>query len=150
MSEARAPRPSRPTLQYQLAGKEDAGSGLLIQVVDDDPDMIKLERTILSGAGYRTTAAFDAMQGMMIAQREQPALIIIDLHMPAGGGLALIKKLKTAQKTAHIPLLVITADQAKGLPEEARALGANEFLLKPVVPEQLLEIVARLVSTEGQ
>jgi two-component system chemotaxis response regulator CheY len=147
MNETRAPRPSRQTLQYQLAGKEDAGTGVLIQVVDDDPDMIKLERAVLTGAGYRTTAAFDAMQGMMVAQREHPALVIIDLHMPAGGGLALIQKLKAAQKTAHIPLLVITADHAAGLPDQARKLGANEFLLKPISPEQLLEAVGRLVGS---
>lgn len=148
MNETRAPRPSRQTLQYQLAGKEDAGTGTLIQIVDDDPDMIKLERAILTGAGYRTTAAFDAMQGMMVAQREQPALVIIDLHMPAGGGLALIRKLKAAQKTANTPLLVLTADSAQNLPAEARALGASEFLLKPVTPEQLLEAVARLVTSD--
>jgi two-component system, chemotaxis family, chemotaxis protein CheY len=147
MSETRAPRPSRG-LQYQLAGVSE-GDGLLVQVVDDDADMIKLIRTILGSAGYRTVAAFDAMQGMIIATRELPAVIVIDLHMPAGGGLSLIRKLRAAPKTSHIPLLVLTGDASEGLPEQVRALGAEEFLLKPIQPDGLLDAVGRLVWKGG-
>ncbi len=147
MSETRAPRPSRG-LQYQLAGVSE-GDGLLVQVVDDDADMSKLIRTILGSAGYRTVAAFDAMQGMIIATRELPAVVIVDLHMPAGGGLSLIRKLKAAPKTARTPLLVLTGDTTEGLAEQVRALGAEEFLLKPIQPDSLLDAVARLVWKEG-
>lgn len=143
MNETRAPRPSRG-LQYQLAGVSE-GDGPLVQVVDDDADMIKLIRGILGQAGYRTSAAFDAMQGMMIAMRDLPALIMVDLHMPAGGGLSLIRKLKGGPKTAGIPLLVVTGDTSQGLPEQARALGAEEFLLKPIQPATILAVVDRLV-----
>lgn len=147
MSETRAPRPSRG-LQYQLAGVGE-GDGLLVQVVDDDADMIKLIRAILGAAGYRTSAAFDAMQGMIIATRDLPAVVVIDLHMPAGGGLSLIRKLRAAPKTARIPLLVLTGDTSEGLPEQARALGAEEFLLKPIQPDALLDTVGRLVWKGG-
>jgi CheY-like chemotaxis protein len=147
MSETRAPRPSRG-LQYQLAGVGE-GDGLLVQVVDDDADMIKLIRAILGGSGYRTSAAFDAMQGMIIATRDGPAVIIIDLHMPAGGGLSLIRKLRAAPKTARTPLLVLTGDTSEGLREQVGALGAEEFLLKPFQPEELLDAVGRLVWKGG-
>ena len=146
MSGARAPRPSQG-LKYQLAGVNDAGDGPLVLVVDDDADMIKLVRATLASALYRTSAAFDAMQGMIIASRDVPSLVIVDLHMPAGGGLSLIRKLKGAPKTAGVPILVLTGDSRAGLPEEARKLGAEEFLLKPLQPESLLEAVDRLVRT---
>jgi CheY-like chemotaxis protein len=136
-------------LQYQLAGVSE-GEGLLVQVVDDDADMIKLIRAILGEAGYRTSAAFDAMQGMIIATRDLPAVIIIDLHMPAGGGLSLIRKLRAAPKTTRIPLLVLTADTRQELQEQVRALGVEEFLLKPIQREDLLDSVARLVWKGGE
>lgn len=144
MTDPRAPRNSRP-LQFQLAGKDaSAGVGPLVLVVDDDPEMSRLIRTILTASGYRGVAAYDAMQGMMVAQREVPALIIVDLHMPAGGGLKLLEKLKSVPKTAAVPLLVLTADDSVGLPEKARTLGAEEFLLKPLDPDQLRATVQRL------
>ncbi len=144
MTDPRAPRPSRP-LQYQLAGRdESAGSGPLVLIVDDDPDMARLIRALLTEAGYRGVSAFDAMQGMMVAQREVPSLIIVDLHMPAGGGLKLLEKLKSVPKTAAIPLLVLTGDTTAGLPEKARALGAEEFLLKPLDHDLLRLAVQRL------
>lgn len=144
MTSPRAPRNSRP-LQYQLAGKdESAGPGPLVLVVDDDPDMARLIRTILGACGYRGVAAYDAMQGMMVAQREVPALVIVDLHMPAGGGLKLLEKLKSVPKTAAVPLIVLTGDRSVGLSEQARALGAEEFLLKPLDHDQLRATVQRL------
>lgn len=144
MTDPRAPRNSRP-LQFQLAGKDNAaGSAPLVLVVDDDPDMARLIRTFVAATGYRSVAAYDAMQGMIVAQREVPSLIIIDLHMPAGGGLKLIEKLKSVEKTSLIPLLVLTGDSSIGLPEQARALGAEEFMLKPVDHEFLLKTVQRL------
>lgn len=146
MNDARAPRPSQG-LKYELAGVGDSGVGPHVLVVDDDPDMIKLIRATLASALYRTSAAFDAMQGMIIATRDQPALIVVDLHMPAGGGLSLIRKLKAAPKTSAIPLLVLTGDNSAGLPEQARSLGAHEFLLKPLKPEALLDAIDRLVRS---
>lgn len=144
MSNTRSPRPSQG-LKYQLAGVNDEGVGPLVLVVDDDPDMIKLLRTTLSAALYRTSAAFDAMQGMIIANRDVPALVVVDLHMPAGGGLSLIQKLKGTPKTSGIPLLVLTADSNASMPDHVRTLGADGFLLKPLQPEALLEAVDRLV-----
>lgn len=144
MSETRGPRPSQ-ALKYELAGVGDGGEGPLVLVVDDDPDMIKLIRATLATALYRTKAAFDAMQGMIIAAREVPSLVVVDLHMPAGGGVSLIRKLKASPKTAAVPLLVLTGDSSTGLPEQARRLGVQEFLLKPVQPEALLEAIDRLV-----
>lgn len=147
MNDARPPRHSQG-LKYELAGVGSEGVGPLVLVVDDDPDMIKLIRATLASALYRTSAAFDAMQGMIVATRDQPALVVIDLHMPAGGGLSLIRKLKASPKTRNIPLLVLTGDTSAGLPEQARAIGAQDFLLKPLQPEALLDAVDRLVGVK--
>jgi DNA-binding response OmpR family regulator len=111
-------------------------------VVDDDPDMTRLVGAVLSKSGVTPLAAYDAMQGMVVAQRERPSAIIVDLHMPAGGGLKLLEKLKASAKTADIPVLVVTADPASDLPRRAEGLGARGFLRKPIDLDQLVAVIA--------
>lgn len=139
----------RPSLKYQLAGTgpqkpghAEASTGPRVLVVDDDPDMTRLISAALSSAGAAPLAAYDALQGMVVARRESPSVIIVDLHMPAGGGLKLLEKLKANAKTSEIPVLVITADTAFDLPARAQALGARGFLRKPVDLVRLIEVVA--------
>jgi len=152
----RGPR-DRPSLKYQLAGTApqraghaQAPTGPRVLVVDDDPDMTRLIGAALSGAGVVPLAAYDAMQGMLVAQRESPSVIIVDLHMPAGGGLRLLEKLKASARTAEIPVLVITADTASDLPGRAQELGARGFLRKPVDLVRLIEVVAPYLSPPAE
>lgn len=146
----------RPSLKYELAGTgarraghaqaaESAGPRVL--VVDDDPDMTRLIGEMLAKSGVTPLAAYDALQGMVVAQREHPSVIIVDLHMPAGGGLKLLEKLKASAKTADVPVVVVTADAAADLPHRAEALGARGFLRKPVDLTRLLEVIAPLLGT---
>ena len=106
-----------------------------VLVVDDDKDMVALLTGLLKAAGYRTVSAFDAMQGGMVAARELPALIILDLQMPAGGGVQLLERLTTSLRTQAIPVLAITANTQKGMEEYMRRRGATDFLAKPFEPE---------------
>jgi CheY-like chemotaxis protein len=136
-------RPQRPSLKYQLAGQDQSGAtGPKVLVVDDDPDMTRLVSAALNSGGFAAIVAYDALQGMQVAQRDRPSLIIIDLHMPAGGGLKLLEKLQASGKTAETPVLVVTADAASDLPRQAQALGARGFLRKPLDLPQLVQAVA--------
>ena len=114
-------------------------------VVDDDPDMTRLIAGALTSAGAVPIAAYDALQGMVVAQREVPSLIILDLHMPAGGGLKLLEKLRNSVKTADVPVLVMTADTADDLPRRAQELGARGFLRKPVDLIRLVDVVSQFL-----
>lgn len=145
----------RPSLKYELAGTgaertrltpAPVPTGPRVLVVDDDPDMTRLISAALSSSGVASLAAYDALQGIVVAQRELPSVIIIDLHMPAGGGLKLLEKLKASARTAGIPVLVITADAATDLPMRAQELGARGFLRKPVDLVRLIEVVAPFLS----
>ena len=141
------PGKGRPSLRYELAGSNpqriahapSQGEGPRILVVDDDPDMTRLIAATLGAAGFACLAAYDALQGMVVAQREHPAVILLDLHMPAGGGLSLLEKLRASVKTATTPILMITADHASDLPAKALALGATGFLYKPLDLARLVE-----------
>ncbi len=109
--------------------------------------MTRLIGEMLAKSGVTPLAAYDALQGMVVAQREHPSVIIVDLHMPAGGGLKLLEKLKASAKTADVPVVVVTADAAADLPHRAEALGARGFLRKPVDLTRLLEVIAPLLGT---
>ncbi len=144
-----APRGSHQ-MQYQLAGtgtqrafdpRTPQPKGPVVLVVDDDSDMVRFIGAVLQTEGVQTVAAFDAIQGFLVAQRQQPAAIFVDWHMPAGGGPQLLRRLRDQRRTSSIPVIVITADPDTTLPAQANGLGARTLLVKPVTPEQVLEAV---------
>jgi two-component system chemotaxis response regulator CheY len=130
--------------KYDLAGTGDfkagAESGPLVLVVDDDADITRFVSAVLGTKEIRTVAAYDAIQGFLVAQREQPGLVLVDWHMPAGGGPQLLRKLRDSPRTTAIPVYVITADAADSLPLAAQVLGARGVLHKPLDPDSLLAL----------
>jgi CheY-like chemotaxis protein len=119
-----------------------------ILVADDDRMLSTLICAIVREAGHTPIPAFDAMQAMMFAIRAPaPALIILDINMPGGTGLEALRKLKQSARTAEIPVMVVSGSDDAGMPAQAKALGAADYLPKPVDPEQLLSAVQRLLET---
>jgi CheY-like chemotaxis protein len=116
-----------------------------ILIVDDDDQFAVLVAGYLRGAGYPSVTAADAMQGFMFAQREQPALIVLDINMPAGGGIMLLERLAKSVRTQMIPVLVLTARAEQEIETQAMAKGAAGFLRKPIERDSLLEAVGRIL-----
>jgi CheY-like chemotaxis protein len=147
---AEAPRKSLQ-LKYQLAGTTmtgDTSAGVTVLVVDDDADITRFISAVLASRGISAVAAYDAIQGFLVAQRQNPRLILVDWHMPAGGGPQLLRKLRDNPKTATIPVIVVTADSAPNLPEEASGLGAKRFLHKPLDSDRLIEAIRQIVPAD--
>jgi two-component system chemotaxis response regulator CheY len=137
-------------LKYELAGTGKQAAigkpGNAILVVDDDADLTRFVGAVLQSRGHVTISAYDAIQGFMVAQRQHPKLVLVDWHMPAGGGPQLLSKLRDNPATARTPVIVITGDSAPNLPEEAAALGARTFLHKPLDPDKLVEVVTKCLD----
>jgi CheY-like chemotaxis protein len=121
---------------------------LKILIVDDDTQFALLVAGHLRRAGYPSVTAVDAMQGFMFAQREQPALILLDLNMPAGGGLTLLERLVKSVRTQMIPIVVLTARPGPEIEAEVRAKGAADFLHKPIDRESLLAMIERVLPKD--
>jgi CheY-like chemotaxis protein len=117
-------------------------SGKRILVVDDDRQMVLLLTRILQGAGYSVLSALDAAQGVMQAHRQQPDLVVLDLVMPAGGGLTVLDRLRASMKTTAIPIIVLTASDLHEAKARATAAGAVCVLPKPCEPQVLLAAVS--------
>ncbi len=116
-----------------------------ILVADDDKVLSAMLCGILKEAGHMCIPAFDSMQAMMNAMRQPLDLVLLDINMPGGTGMEVLKRLKNLSKTKAIPVVVITGSTDAALPEQAKELGAVGFLSKPVDPDQLLQAV--LVAT---
>ena len=116
-----------------------------ILLIDDDKTVVTVVTAVLRAANYEVVSALDPVQGFMAFRREKPQLVVLDLMMPAGGGMQLLEKL-TSMGT--VPVIVITASQQRNAEAEARAAGAAGFLPKPVNPEALKELIEELQASE--
>jgi FixJ family two-component response regulator len=113
-----------------------------VLIVDDDQVVTQQLVSLLRAAGYPSISTLDPVQGFMAAQRERPGLILLDVNLPAGGGLRLLDRLLKATTTQLIPVIVITASEDQTLEGQVRTKGAVGFLRKPIEAEKLLAAIA--------
>ena len=118
-----------------------------ILLADDDRVLTTLLSGRLRPRGVEVVVAHDAMQALMSAMRSPPDAIVLDIQMPGGTGIEALRKLKTSAKTSSIPVIVVSGSGTGGTPDEVKALGADEFLLKPVDPEALCRATGQAPST---
>jgi two-component system, cell cycle response regulator len=112
-----------------------------ILIADDSPFRRQLLASILSASDLEPVFAGDALQAWMAALRSSPQLILLDINMPAGTGLEVLKRLKMSIKTQHIPVIVVSSEEDPATESMAKSLGAMLFLHKPVEQEQLCAAV---------
>lgn len=117
-----------------------------ILVVDDDKTFTTMAGSLLRAAGYSPIVAFDAMQGFMFAQREGPVLILLDLSMPAGGGMQLLEKLQHSSRTQSVPVIIITGTGGPAVEKDAKAKGVAAVVKKPVDSKALVELVKHVLA----
>jgi two-component system phosphate regulon response regulator PhoB len=116
-----------------------------IIVADDDKVLSKMICGVLNDAGHITLPAYDAMQVMMFVMKQPPDLVLLDINMPGGTGLDVLRKLKANSKTTGVPVIIITGRTDEKLPEDVIKLGATHFLAKPIEPTVLLDAVRKAV-----
>jgi DNA-binding response OmpR family regulator len=118
-----------------------------ILVVDDERDIVKAVMIRLQANGYDVVTAFDGAQGVFMAHKEKPDLIILDIRMPAGDGFSVADRLKRSMNTFSIPIIFLTGSPEKNSEERARKVGARFYIKKPYDPEELLDAVKRAIET---
>jgi DNA-binding response OmpR family regulator len=106
-----------------------------ILVVDDEPRLVSLIETYLEQFGYQVLKAFDGEKALMLAEREKPDLIILDIMMPKMDGYEFLRR---HRQTAQTPVIFLTAkveDEDKVLGLE---MGADDYMIKPFRPRELM------------
>ena len=120
-----------------------------ILIVDDERDILKALMIRLQGAGYEVVTAFDGAQGIFMAHKEKPDLILLDIRMPAGDGFSVVEKLKHSPSTFSIPVIFLTGSPEKDSEERAMTLGARFYIKKPYDPEELLDAIKRALGKDS-
>ena len=116
-----------------------------ILVVEDDQDIRQLLHLQLSGEGYETAFARDAATALVVARKENPDLVLLDLGLPAGDGFMVMERLKALPDFEMVPIVVITAkDWSEG--EKAVERGAVSFFQKPFEADQLIAEIRRVLG----
>ena len=125
-----------------------------ILLVDDDSDFVAATKTVLeSRHDYKVLTASDGVFGLAIARAERPDLIILDVLMPFEDGFDTARELKTDPELSQIPIMMLTSfSQRKGETDISVAQGmeleAEDYIEKPVSPQELLLRVDRLLKEE--
>ena len=110
-------------------------------IVDDDQVVSQQLVSLLRAAGYPSLSTLDPVQGFMVAQRERPGLILLDINLPAGGGLRMLERLIKTTTTQLIPIVVITGNADHTLEGQVRSKGAAGFVRKPIDAGTLLTAI---------
>src|SRR5262245_24268046 len=114
-----------------------------ILIVEDNPDLSRLLTFYLSDAGYEISQARNLGEGISKALAERPDLILTDLDLPDMNAVEAITILKKIPLTSGIPIVVLTAETARQWKTKALQAGATEYLLKPIPPDDMLNVVRR-------
>jgi CheY-like chemotaxis protein len=117
-----------------------------VLLADDDRVLTHLLSSRLRARGVETVVAHDAMQAFMSAMRSPPDVIVLDIQMPGGTGMDALKKLKLSAKTSPVPVVVLSGSEGPDAPQQVKALGAEQFLLKPIEPDALYRVLCMVLG----
>ena len=128
-----------------MADSTDNAGNRRILIVDDDPDIIETVRYALENDGHEVLVARDGNQGLAMAEREDPDLIILDMMMPKRSGFLVMEKLRRSSGDPH-KIIMITANEGNRHKAYAEMLGVDDYIRKSFNMDQLLESVSRLLE----
>jgi DNA-binding response OmpR family regulator len=112
-----------------------------ILVVDDDPDLVRALRLRLRANNYEVATASDGYTAIAAAQKERPALIILDLGLPVGDGFVVLERLQSSDSLSGVPVIVLSARDPQSNEERALKAGAAAFFQKPADNDELLNVI---------
>jgi two-component system alkaline phosphatase synthesis response regulator PhoP len=115
-------------------------------VVDDNPDIITIVKTILEGKGYHVLSASSGQELLNLLTDQKPDLIILDIMMPEMDGLEVLGRLKAVTDTASIPVILLTAKVQYEDVLGGYKLGADYYITKPFTSTQLVNGINLLLG----
>ncbi len=126
------------------AAEAPAGSRRIL-LVDDDPEIVESMKTVLESRGHTILVARDGNQGLAMAEKDTPDLVVLDMMMPKRSGFLVLEKLRRGH-TAPVRVIMITANEGSRHKAYAEMLGVDDYIRKPFAMDRLLESVDRLLS----
>ncbi|HET8987086.1 MAG TPA: response regulator, partial [Humibacillus sp.] len=133
---------AHPDAGERRAVEDAPTSGPTIVVIEDDPRSAELIELHLRAAGLRVLVATTGEAGLELVRAEPSVAVVLDIHLPGMNGWEVLTELKSDPDTASVPVVVVSVEPERG---RGFALGATEYLVKPVSGEHLLAAVTRLL-----
>ncbi|MBI4348128.1 MAG: response regulator transcription factor [Elusimicrobia bacterium] len=125
-----------------------------VLVVEDEADSRSAAEAALAGAGYRVILADTFESGWSLFLQHQPGLAVLDLQLPDGSGVDLCQKIRAHEKLGATPVIMLTGKGGLGSKKDGFDAGADQYLVKPVLPEELLmwakALLRRLALDHGE
>ncbi len=115
-----------------------------ILTVDDSKTMRDMVSFTLKGAGFEVVEAEDGVKALALLEKTKVDAIITDVNMPNMDGVTLVKRLRELPKFKSIPILMLTTESGDDKKQQGRAAGATGWVVKPFVPEKLLQAVHKV------
>ena len=117
-----------------------------VLVVDDDPDIRDIATIKLEQAGLQVLTEADGEAGLAAALEAQPDALLLDWMMPRLTGIEVCARLREDSQTAHTPIILLTAKAQEADIERGFAAGANDYIVKPFSPRELVARVSAALA----
>ena len=126
-----------------------------VLIVDDDPDVRLFNATVVEESGYSPIEAANGEEGLKIAKKDRPDLVILDVLMPKQSGIRLYRELKTDKALIGIPVIMLSGVAKRTFLRSQKALTEfgdkpvpepENYLEKPVEPEELAREIKKLLG----
>jgi len=116
-----------------------------VLLVDDDTEIVESMRTVLESRGYEILVARDGNQGLMMAEKDEPDLVVLDMMMPKRSGFLVLEKLRRSRQVP-MKVIMITANEGSRHKAYAEMLGVDDYIRKPFAMDRLLQSIDKLLS----
>ena len=117
-----------------------------ILVIEDYLNIVEILSIRLKSLGYDVIAAYDGKEGLNLARREKPDLIILDVLLPKMNGYKVCRLLKYDAKYKHIPIIMLTSRESQSNEELGRETGADEYVYKSDQKGSLLKLIQKYLK----
>ncbi len=117
-----------------------------ILIIEDNEDNSLLAQKILNYYGFKTIIASRGNEALLYCEIHQPDLILMDLSLPDIDGMELTRLLRKEPQYQQVPIIALTAHAIHGIQEMAQEAGLNDFLAKPFLPHDLINIVRKYLQ----
>jgi len=125
------------------------GSHKTVLIIDDQPFFISMQQSMLKQQGYQVLSSTSGPEGLKLAKKHKPDLILLDIEMPGMDGFAVCQRLKQDEELQQIPVIILTGTQDLKLNEKAFKAGADVTVLKSVSGERLINMI-RIALEKGK
>ncbi len=120
-----------------------------VLLIEDDADLVEMYKLKFIGSGYEIITSFKGAEGLELAKKEKPDIILLDIILPEVDGFAILTELKKDPKTRNIPVLMLTNLGQESDIKKGKELGVTDYLIKAnFTPSEVVEKVKKLINNK--